>query len=114
VIAPSFTEIFRANCYRNGMLPVALPASEVDALMHFVAETPGAALTVDLVSRTVAIPDGRTFPFRIEPDRRDALLLGLDEVGASLTRTPAIERFERAHWDRRPWLRRRSGGKDPA
>ena len=112
VIAPSFADIFRANCYRNGMLPVALPAPEVDALMRFVAETPGTAITVDLVSETVAIPGGRKFPFRIEPDRRDALLLGLDEVGASLARMSAIERFERAHWDRRPWLRRPSGGAD--
>ncbi len=104
LIAPSFADIFFANCFKNGMLPVRLARADVDHLMALATERPGVRLTVDLVERRVDAPDNWTRSFAIEPDRREALLQGLDEISATLNRAAAIEAFEKRHGADRPWL----------
>jgi 3-isopropylmalate/(R)-2-methylmalate dehydratase small subunit len=105
VIAPSFAEIFHGNCFRNGMLPVRLAAAEVDALMEMSSAESPPELTVSLVDQTVTAPSGWRAGFAVDPDRREALLNGLDEVGFTLSRLGVIDAFEERHWADKPWLR---------
>ena len=105
VITPSFAEIFYGNCFRNGMLPVRLAAAEVDALMEMSSAESPPELTVSLVDQTVTAPSGWRAGFAVDPDRREALLNGLDEVGFTLSRLGVIDAFEERHWADKPWLR---------
>ena len=111
IIAPSFADIFFNNCYKNGLLPVVLADTEVDALFRAVEETPGMCLTVDLESQTVltpaAFPDQppRPLPFDIEPFRKHCLLNGLDDIGLTLRHDELIRTFEARRMAAAPWLR---------
>ena len=88
VVAPSFADIFFANCTKIGVLPVTLPESEVRALM----EVDEAA--IDLEQQKVFF-DGRDIPFEINAEIRERLLAGLDDIAMTLEHTDEIERFER-------------------
>jgi 3-isopropylmalate/(R)-2-methylmalate dehydratase small subunit len=105
VIAPSFADIFHGNCFRNGMLPVRLDPAEVDALIVMSSAASPPELTVSLVDETVTAPGGWRARFSTDPDRREALLNGLDEVGLTLSRLGAIDDYEQKHWAQKPWLR---------
>jgi 3-isopropylmalate/(R)-2-methylmalate dehydratase small subunit len=101
IIAPSFGDIFRNNCYQNGMLPVQLPDATVREIMRRVDARPGSEATVALEAQTVSLDDGYTAAFEIDPFRRDCLLKGLDDIGLTLQHADAIAAFEA----RRPaWL----------
>jgi len=101
VIAPSFSDIFRGNCYQNGMLPVQLPEETVRELMDRAKARPGCKVTVDLEAQRVTLDDGYTVAFEMDPFRRDCLLKGLDDIGLTLQHEPEIAAFEA----RRPaWL----------
>ena len=102
VIAPSFGEIFFANCFKNGVLPVVVNARDHARVM---AEAEAAHLmTVDLQRQTLILTDGE-IPFEVEPYRKLALLEGLDEVGQILKNdAEAIARFEVGHRAANPWL----------
>lgn len=103
IIAPSFGDIFRGNCYRNGMLPVTVDEATHAALLGD-AEA-GSLLHVDLEARTITRPDGSTVAIAIDPAKRDALLNGWDEVMTILnTRGADITRFETQRSQRFPWL----------
>lgn len=104
VIAPSFASIFHENCQKNGLAAVTL---DEGALAHLVAcaqATPSAAMTVDIEYCRVTAPDGREFPFTMEAARRQALLEGLDEIGASLRHDAAMAAFEARDRAQRPWI----------
>jgi len=105
VIAPSFGDIFYGNCFQNGMLPVRLPAAEVEAIAAEV-KSGGREITVDLVGQQVVTASGRTIAFEIEPGRRKALLQGLDAIGVTLTYAADIAAFQARDRKRRPWLYR--------
>lgn len=83
IMAPSFGEIFFANCFRNGLLPIVLPP-EALARVEAAGEA-GEDVTVDLAAETVRLRLGPPIPFEISPHRKAALLAGLDEVGAILS-----------------------------
>ncbi|HWP28990.1 MAG TPA: 3-isopropylmalate dehydratase small subunit [Chloroflexota bacterium] len=101
IIAPSFGDIFRTNCYQNGMLPVVLPEATVRELMARVLARPGCKATVDLEQQTITLEDGFTVPFEIDPFRRYCLLHGLDDIGLTLQHEAEIAAYEA----RRPsWL----------
>lgn len=105
IIAPSFGEIFRGNCYRNGMLPVTLDAATHATLLADAAA--GASLQVDLTARTLTRPDGSTIAIAIDDGKRDALLNGWDEViGILNLHGASIDRYEQVRRDRFPWLTR--------
>jgi 3-isopropylmalate/(R)-2-methylmalate dehydratase small subunit len=105
VIAPSYGDIFFNNCFKNGLLPIALQESEVDRLFHDVAAFPGFRLMVDLAQQTVAYPDGsRAFRFEVDPFRKYCLLNGLDEIGLSLRHADKIREFEERRKAAQPWL----------
>jgi len=104
VIAPSFSDIFHANCFKNGLLPVRLPEEQVAALRQAVKERPGAAMTVDLRSCTITDPTGARISFSIDPFWREALLQGLDEIGLTMTYRDKINEFERQYHGEMVWL----------
>jgi len=103
VIAPSFADIFHNNCFKNGILPVRLPAEVCDKLA-IAAGGANHVFTVDLGSQTVTTPDGETYSFEIDPGRKSNLMAGLDEIGASLTAAPEIDAFEARRRLAAPWL----------
>jgi 3-isopropylmalate/(R)-2-methylmalate dehydratase small subunit len=92
VIAPSFSDIFSGNAFKNGILAVVLPQEAVDRLME-VAKTH--AIDVDLETQTVTTPFQDRFAFEIDPFRKHCLLNGLDEVGLTLAQADAIATHER-------------------
>jgi 3-isopropylmalate/(R)-2-methylmalate dehydratase small subunit len=104
VIAPSFGDIFFENSFKNGLLPVVLEPDGVAALARAIDEAPSPVLTVDLEACTVGAPRGPELPFTIQEGRRRNLLLGLDEVGQTLTHGADIDRFQAADRVRRPWI----------
>jgi 3-isopropylmalate/(R)-2-methylmalate dehydratase small subunit len=104
VIAPSFADIFFNNCFKNGILPVTLPKAEVDKLMDFASGGGNATLTVDLASQTISGLDGGPIRFDIDPFRKHCLLEGLDDIGLTLEKAEAIDRFEERQKRAEPWL----------
>ena len=104
VIAPSFADIFFNNCFKNGLLPVVLPAATVDALFAATLATPGYRVVVDLAAQRVSTPQGDSHPFEVGAFRKHCLLEGLDEIGLTLGHADAIRTFETAHRAAQPWL----------
>jgi len=95
VIAPSFSDIFRTNALKIGLVPIVLPAEIVGMLMR--AASDGASLTVDLEAQQVIAPDGLAVPFEFEQFARECLLQGLDDIALTLKREEAIAAYERSH-----------------
>ncbi|AOW25190.1 3-isopropylmalate dehydratase [Sphingomonas melonis TY] len=106
VIAPSFSDIFSGNAFKNGIVPVVLPQEAVDRLVEVAKEQP---ITVDLETMTVTTPYQDRFTFELDSFRRRCLMEGLDEVGLTLARDTAISKFEGAVEQSRPWIGSRSG-----
>jgi len=105
LIAPSFADIFFNNCYKNGLLPIVLPESEVDRLFADAMAFPGFRLTVDLPRQVVSTPDGTlVYAFEVEPFRKHSLLNGLDEIGLTLQHAEAIRAFEAKRLTEQPWI----------
>ena len=96
VIAESFAPIFRANCIRNGVLPITLPRADVDALAW-------QEITVDLPAQTITAGE-TTHSFTIEDEPRTMLLEGLDVIDLTLKALPAIEAWTDADRTARPWV----------
>jgi 3-isopropylmalate/(R)-2-methylmalate dehydratase small subunit len=103
IVAPSFGEIFFANCFKNGVLPIRLDSPAHGAVM--AAAVAAQTITVDLEAQALGVPGKEPIGFSIDPRRRRALLLGLDEIGAILADDlPDIERFEARRRASMPWL----------
>ena len=107
LIAPSFADIFFNNCFKNGLLPIVLPASQVARLFDEVAAFPGYALTVDLPRQVVVEPSGKELPFDIQPFRKYCLVNGFDDIGLTLRHADKIRAFEAERLARMPWLAHR-------
>jgi 3-isopropylmalate/(R)-2-methylmalate dehydratase small subunit len=104
LIAPSFADIFYNNCLGNGMLPIVLPEEEVDALFRAAEAQPGFRLHISLPEQTVETLDGTIYHFEIDPQRKDALLRGMDAIGWTEQFNPAIDAYEEQHRGAAPWL----------
>jgi len=105
IVAPSYADIFYNNCYKNGLLPIVLPESQVDRLFADTLAFPGFKLTIDLDRQLVGTPDGGlAFAFDVEPFRKHCLLNGLDEIGLTLTHADAIRAFEVKRLADQPWI----------
>jgi len=105
VIGSGFGDIFFANCFQNGLLPIVVDQAIVDGLAAEIEATQGAGrITVDLEAQTILSPSGRQHPFEIDPRRRAGLLEGLDEVLLTLQRDDEIRAFQAADRDARPWV----------
>ncbi len=101
VIAPSFSDIFSGNAFKNGILTVALPQDQVDRLLEVARTDP---IAIDLEHQSVTTPFQDRFAFDIDPFRKHCLLTGLDEVGLTLARDAAIGAYEQRSRAELPWL----------
>jgi 3-isopropylmalate/(R)-2-methylmalate dehydratase small subunit len=104
VIAPSFSDIFSGNAFKNGILTVVLPQEAIDRLM-IVAETD--SIHIDLETQTVTTPFQDRFVFEVDPFRKHCLTNGLDEIGLTLAMDDKIARYESRSHAAWPWLRGR-------
>ena len=101
VIAPSFSDIFSGNAFKNGILTVVLPQAAIDRLMEVAKTDP---LHIDLEQQTVTTQFQDRFTFKIDPFRKACLIGGLDEVGLTLARDAAISSYENEAKATMPWL----------
>jgi 3-isopropylmalate/(R)-2-methylmalate dehydratase small subunit len=104
IIAPSFADIFYNNCFKNGILPVVLPAATVDRLFRECHAQPGYRLRVDLGNQTVTKPDGEVISFDVDGFRKDCLLRGLDDIDITLKESDLIRAYEERRQREAPWL----------
>ena len=104
IIAESFADIFFNNCFKNGILPIVLPAAEIDALFQQVVAAPGYRLTVDLPAQSVVRADGHAIPFAIDAFRKECLINGWDDIGLTLRHAEKIKAFEEKRRIDHPWL----------
>jgi 3-isopropylmalate/(R)-2-methylmalate dehydratase small subunit len=104
IIAPSFADIFFNNCFKNGMLPIVLPESQVAQLFNEAFAFVGHSLLVDLPRQVVVKPDGTELPFDIQPFRKHCLINGLDDIGLTLVHKDKIAAFEAQRLLQQPWL----------
>ncbi|MEC7817215.1 MAG: 3-isopropylmalate dehydratase small subunit [Pseudomonadota bacterium] len=103
VIAPSFSDIFSGNAFKNGILAVELPQDQVDRLLEVAQTHP---ITIDLENQVVTTPFQDRFAFDVDPFRKRCLLEGLDEIGLTLASADAITHHEAARAQDLPWLDR--------
>ena len=103
VIAPSFSDIFSGNAFKNGILTVVLPQEAIDRLMEVATEQP---VTVDLQSQTVTTPFQDRWEFEVDEFRKHCLIEGLDEIGITLAKGDRIAAHEAAMQDCLPFLAR--------
>ncbi len=103
VIAPSFSDIFSGNAYKNGVLTVVVPQAAIDRLMEVAAQ--GDPIHIDLEAQTVTTQFQDRFAFEIDPFRKSCLLNGTDEIGLTLASDAAIGNYEGRTAAARPWLK---------
>jgi 3-isopropylmalate/(R)-2-methylmalate dehydratase small subunit len=103
VIAPSFGDIFRNNCYKNGLLPVSLPSERIAALQKLLREQSGVLIKIDLPAQRVFAPDEIVNEFPIDPFRKMLLIEGVEEIDFTLGLRGRIAEFERSFEARFPW-----------
>jgi 3-isopropylmalate/(R)-2-methylmalate dehydratase small subunit len=106
VIAPSFSDIFSGNAFKNGIVPVVLAQDAIDRLIEVAEDHP---ITIDLETMTVTTPFQDRFAFTLDAFRRACLIEGLDEIGLTLAQDTAISKFESGLAEQRPWIARESG-----
>ncbi len=109
IIAPSFGDIFAANCLKNGLLTIPLPEATVAGLRDEIAAAAEPRLTVSLEEERITWPSGETLAFQAEPFQKHCLLNGLNEIDLSLEFAAEIDAFEQAHRARLPWLAAEEG-----
>ena len=107
LIAPSYADIFFNNCFKNGILPIVLPESQVARLFDEVLAFPGYALTIDLPRQVVVKADGTEVPFEVQAFRKYCLLNGFDDIALTLRHADKIRAFEAERLARLPWLAQR-------
>ncbi|WP_163270786.1 3-isopropylmalate dehydratase small subunit [Chelativorans alearense] len=103
VISTSFADIFYNNCFKNGILPIVVSPEDLEKLMDDAERGANATLSVDLEAQEIRGPDGGVITFEIDAFKRHCLLNGLDDIGLTLEKAPAIETFEHKYAESRPW-----------
>lgn len=103
VVATSFADIFYNNCFKNGILPIVMPAEVVDVLMADAKKGANARQTVDLMAQTVTTSDGQVFGFDVDAHRKHCLINGLDDIGLTLEKAASIDAYEGKLAATRPW-----------
>jgi 3-isopropylmalate/(R)-2-methylmalate dehydratase small subunit len=111
IIAPSYSDIFSGNAFKNGLLTIALPQEQIDRLMHISGDV---EITVDLENQVVTTPFQDRFAFEIDPFRKHCLTHGLDEIALTLQSRDKIATYETALKISRPWIDGAAGKTHPA
>ena len=102
VIAPSFSDIFRNNCTKNGLVPVVLPEATVEALWAAIEADPSTEITIDMERLSIEVPAaGITASFPMDGPTQHRFLEGLDDIGITLGHADAIDDYESS---RPAWL----------
>ena len=104
VVSTSFADIFFNNCFKNGMLPIILPADQVEILMNDSEKGSNARIEVDLEAQTITSSDGKVFSFEVDPFKKHCLLNGLDDIGLTMKKSSSIDAFEKKLEIEQPWL----------
>ena len=104
VISESFADIFYNNCFKNGILPVVLPADAVAVLMQDAEKGENARITVDLENQVVSATDGTEFSFEVDAFKKHCLMNGLDDIGLTNQKVDHIDAFEAKHAESQPWV----------
>lgn len=109
VIAPSYSDIFFNNCFKNGVLPIALTAEEVDTIINFIAQHEGLEIEIDLPEQTVVCKLNNEalhepFEFTVDEFRKYCLLNGFDDIGLTLQHTDDIKAYEEKMKQQTPWV----------
>ena len=104
IVAPSFADIFYGNCFKNGILPIVLPQSEIDKLLDDAGRGANAVLSIDLEKQEIRGPDGGCITFEIDAFRKHCLLNGLDDIGLTMQKAANIDSFETKAKVGQPWL----------
>ena len=105
LIAPSYADIFFNNCFKNGLLPIVLPASAMDRLFDDTRAFPGFRLAIDLEEQSASTPDGSlAYRFDVDQFRKHCLLNGYDDIGLTLQHAEEIRAFEAKRLGEQPWL----------
>jgi len=104
VISTSFADIFFNNCFKNGMLPIVLPQAQVDLLMKDADKGANARMSIDLEAQEITTSDGEVIVFEVDAFKKHCLLEGLDDIGLTLVKKPAIDTFEASTAQSRPWV----------
>jgi 3-isopropylmalate/(R)-2-methylmalate dehydratase small subunit len=104
VIAPSYADIFYNNCFKNGILPVALPQEQVDVLMKDAEKGSNARIEIDLDAQTITSSDGDVFSFEVDAFKKHCLMNGLDDIGLTMKKAASIDSFEASAATARPWI----------
>ena len=102
IIAPSFSDIFSGNAFKNGLLAIALPQEAIDRLMEVAKTDP---ISIDLESMSVTTPFQDRFAFAMDPFRQQCLMEGLDEIDLTMAKSDAIATFEHNSDSTQPWHR---------
>ena len=104
IIAPSYADIFFNNSFKNGLLPIVLPDTQVAALFDEALAFPGYKLTIDLERQVIVKAQGEEIPFDVEVFRKYCLINGLDDIGLTLRHSDKIKAFEAERLASKPWL----------
>lgn len=103
VISTSFADIFRNNCFQNGVLPAIVSRQDLEKLKDDARRGANATLTIDLETQEIRGPDGGVVHFEVDPFRKHCLLNGLDDIGLTLEKKPQITQYEHVRDEVRPW-----------
>jgi len=104
VIAPSFADIFRGNCFKNGILPITLDTETVQRLIALVGDPSLAMLDIDLIEQALVTAQGETIRFTLNPKERERLLSGADDISIALHLEADISRYELDNASQAPWF----------
>ncbi|WP_444463679.1 3-isopropylmalate dehydratase small subunit [Rhodobacter capsulatus] len=104
IVSTSFADIFFNNSFKNGMLPIVLPAEQVELLMKDAERGENARMTVDLEAQEITTSDGQVIKFEVDAFKKHCLLNGLDDIGLTLEKAAAIDGFEKQSAQARPWV----------
>ncbi len=104
IIAPSFADIFFNNSFKNGILPIVLPADVVDGLFEKASGPEALQIAVDLQAQVLTVSDGEQIGFEVDAFRKHCLLEGLDDIGLTLQHVDDIRAYEERRKSEAPWL----------
>lgn len=104
ILATSFADIFFSNCFKNGLLPIVLPAETIDHLFDLTYSNKGYAITVDLVNQSIILPSKEKIIFQVDTFRKHCLINGLDDIGLTMQHSESIKAFEKTYYQKNSWL----------
>ena len=104
ILAPSFADIFFSNCFKNGILPIILPAETIDDLFKAINKQESYSLTIDLENQFVILPSDNKINFQVDAFRKHCLVNGLDDIGLTMQHSETIKAFEKNYYQKNSWL----------